>query len=170
MSATIEIMKGHHHKPGWAVYATQEAHRCLLLETIHGRTVDEALWTAMSSWATFQPRHNMPRSELGQLYYPNESSHVFEKYWDFLPNLCDHPDFSNETPYCQELMTRFSAALSTMNLSEFEPHPAAEAKDTDVKIATEAAISRLLPIQGGDDQWEVHRSSAATESGGDAPG
>jgi hypothetical protein len=101
-------------KHGWAVYVTQ------VLDTIHGRTDDEALWTAMSSWATFQPRHNMPRSGPSHLYYPNESSHVFEKYWDFLPNLCDHPDFTKETPYCQEQMTRFSAALSTMNLEEFE--------------------------------------------------
>jgi hypothetical protein len=112
----------------------------------------------------------MPRSEPGQLYYPNESSHVIEKHWDCLPNLYDHPDFANETPDCQEQMTHFSAALWTMSLKEFVPHPAAKAKDTDVKIATEAAISRLLPIQDGDGQWEVHRSSADTGSGGAAPG
>jgi hypothetical protein len=67
-------------------------------------------------------------------------------------------------------MTRLSAALSTANLEEFEQHQAAEAKGIDVKIATEAAISRLLPIQDGDDQWEVHRNSAAAVSGGAAPG
>jgi hypothetical protein len=76
---------------------------------------------------------------------------VIEKYWDCLLNLSDHPDFANETPDCQEQMARFSAALLTMNLEEFEPHQAAEVKDTDVKIATEAAISQLLPIQDADD-------------------
>jgi hypothetical protein len=48
--------------------------------------------------------------------------------------------------------------------------PASEAKDTDANIAPEAAISRLLPIQDDDDQWEMHRSSVATVSGGAAPG
>jgi hypothetical protein len=67
-------------------------------------------------------------------------------------------------------MTRSSAALSTMALREFEPHPAAQAKGIDVSIAIEAAISRLLPNQDGDEQWEVHRGSAATVSGAPAPG
>jgi hypothetical protein len=104
------------------------------------------------------------------VFHPNEFSHVFEKYWNFLPNLQDHPDIINESPYCQEQMSHFWAALSMMNPEEFQPHPAAEAKDTDEKIATEAAISRLLPIQDADDQWEVYRSSAATVSGRAAPG
>jgi hypothetical protein len=49
-------------------------------------------------------------------------------------------------------MIRFSTALSMMNLGEFTPHPAAEAKDHDDRVSNEAAISRLLPIQDADDQ------------------
>jgi hypothetical protein len=38
---------------------------------------------------------------------PNESSHVFEKYWDYLPCLDQHPDFSNESEYTQRHMLLF---------------------------------------------------------------
>jgi hypothetical protein len=108
-------------------------------------------------------------SKSGELYYPAEFSHVFEKYWDFLPNLEGHPGFSEESPYCREQLARFSRTLSGMDLSNFEPRPSVENKDRDVKIALDASISRLLPIQEGDDQWEVHRSSAVTASGASAP-
>jgi hypothetical protein len=37
-----------------------------------------------------------PRRRPGQLFYPTEASHVFEKYWDYLSNLNDHPDFASE--------------------------------------------------------------------------
>jgi hypothetical protein len=84
--------------------------------------------------------------------------------------LQDHPDFSNESNRCQERMICFSEALSRMELGNFEPHPAVEAKDRDAKIAQDAATSRLLPIQDGDDQWEMQRSGVDTDSVGPAPG
>jgi hypothetical protein len=37
-------------------------------------------------------------------------------------------------------------------LSGFEPMPVAEAKQSDLEIAEDAAISRLRPIQDGPDQ------------------
>jgi hypothetical protein len=104
------------------------------------------------------------------LYYPNKFSHVFEKYWDYLSCLDQHPDFRNESQYTQYHMTLFSGALSSMNLADFQPPPSAEAKQDDIEIADEAAISRLRPIQDGLDYWQEHRSSAATGSGGSAPG
>jgi hypothetical protein len=48
--------------------------------------------------------------------------------------------------------------------------PPNQGKDHDVAIAQEAEVSRLLPIQDADDQWETHRSSAAAVSGSPAPG
>jgi hypothetical protein len=74
---------------------------------------------------------------------------VFEKHWDYLRDLSQHPDFVSESSYCQEQMNRFSTALSTMDLCKFQPLVAAEAKDSDVKTAQEAATSRLRPIQDG---------------------
>jgi hypothetical protein len=41
----------------------------------------------------------MPRQDPGYLFYPNEFSHVFEKYWDHLDCLGQHPDFENEPEY-----------------------------------------------------------------------
>jgi hypothetical protein len=63
-------------------------------------------------------------------------------------------------------MNKSSAALSTYHLEEFQPHPVAEAKQVDVEIAEDAAVSRLLPIQDGPDQRMEHRSSAESGIGG----
>jgi hypothetical protein len=98
--------------------------------------------------------------------YPNEFSHVVEKYWDCLPCFDKHPDFPSESPYCQG----FSQASCNMNLDSFEPRPTGEAKQVDLEISEEAAIARLRPIQDAPDQWLMYRSSAATELGGSAPG
>jgi hypothetical protein len=95
---------------------------------------------------------------------------VFESHWNLPPNLSDSPGFAGVSDYCQAKVSQFSVALSEMNLEDFEPHPGAEAKDHDVYVAHEVAMSRLLPIQDGDDQWEVHKSSSATVSGAPAPG
>jgi hypothetical protein len=104
------------------------------------------------------------------LFYPDAYSHVFEKYWDYLPNLSEHSDFTSESQYCQEQMTRFSGSLSTMDLSDFQPSPVAEAKQSDLEAAQDAAISRLRPIQDGLDLWGIHMSSGVTGLGAPAPG
>jgi hypothetical protein len=105
----------------------------------------------------------------GKLFYPAEYSHVLEKYWDYLPNLHEHPDFVSESPRSQGSMTRFSSALSQMDLSEFMPSVTAEATQSEVETAEEAAISRLRPIQDGLDFWG-DRSSPVTGSGVSASG
>jgi hypothetical protein len=48
------------------------------------------------------------RQSLGRLHDSNESSHVFEKYWDYLPCLDQRPDFSSEFEYTQCHMLLFS--------------------------------------------------------------
>jgi hypothetical protein len=84
MEAVIAIAKGAHHEHGTAVLVTQAKRRCLLLDTVHGLSDEEALWHTLLSWAKFQPRLKRPRTEPGVLCYPAEYSHVFEKYWDNL--------------------------------------------------------------------------------------
>jgi hypothetical protein len=49
MSATVAVVSCRHGDQGWAVYCTQDSRRFLLLDTVHGLTDDEALWTAMSA-------------------------------------------------------------------------------------------------------------------------
>jgi hypothetical protein len=107
---------------------------------------------------------------------------VFEKHWDYLPWLYQHPGFTEESPYCPYHMALFSHALSEMlrafflqarrmpNEDTFEPRPSAEAKHSDIEISEHAGMSRLLPIQDGLAYWQDHRSSAATGSGGSVPG
>jgi hypothetical protein len=65
---------------GRAVHITQEKRRSCLLDMTFGLTDEEALWAALNSSATFQPRKSMPRQDPGHLFYPNKSSHIFEKY------------------------------------------------------------------------------------------
>jgi hypothetical protein len=73
-------------------------------------------------------------------------------------------------PFCQRLtQCFFSSALSTMDLSDFQPSVAAEAKKSDVGTAEEAAISRLRSIQDGLDFWG-DRDSPAADSGAPATG
>jgi hypothetical protein len=68
-------------------------------------------------------------------------------------------------------MKLFSQALSGMSRqAAFEPKAAAEAKQDNIEISDEAAISRFRPIRDGIDYWQEPRSSANTDSGGSAPG
>jgi hypothetical protein len=167
--ATVAIFKGVHDYHGTTVYCTQGKRCCLVLDTTYGLSDDEALWLTLAGWATFQPRLRQPRKPPGRLFYPVEYSHVFEKYWDYLPNLTNHTDFVNESPFRQEQMQRFSSALSAMDLSGFIPSVAAEASQSHIETVEDAVISRLRPIQDGLDFWGVH-GGAVTGSGALAPG
>jgi hypothetical protein len=153
VNATLAIVKGVHHEHGTAVYFTQKTRRCLLLDTTHGLSEEEALWYTLLSWAKFQPPLKRPRTDPGRLFYPAEHSCVFEKYWDHLDCPEDHPEFSQETPFTQDCMRNYASALHSINLENFTPLVHAEAKEVEVEIATEAAISRLLPIRGFGQNW-----------------
>jgi hypothetical protein len=170
MESVIAIVKGVHHEHGTEIYFTQEKRRHLLLDTLYGLIDEEALWYTLHSWAKFRPRTNRPRQEPGQLFYPAFYSHVLEKYWDTLNKPQDHEEFSNESEFTQAYMREFSAGLGRTDTSNFTPLVGGEAKQSHVKTAQEAAISRLCPIQDAYDFWNMGRSSPDTGSGGSAPG
>jgi hypothetical protein len=86
-----------------------------------------------------------------------------------LDNLEQHPEFHQESSFTKECMKRFSCALSELDLSDFTPQVSAEAKQIDLEIAEDAAISRLHRVQDGFDFWEMSRSSSVTGSGASAP-
>jgi hypothetical protein len=123
---------------------------------------EETLWTALAAWTSFQPRKRSPRKFAGKLFYPTEVSHIFEKYWDYLPNLDSHPGFALESPVCQERMVQFSMALARLRHKNWTPKSTAEAQPKDCQIAEDAALSRLRPIPNGPDQWAACRSSTVT--------
>jgi hypothetical protein len=54
----------------------------------------------------------------------------------------------------------FAAALSSMDLSEFEPAVDPEASDKACRISSIAALSRRKPIQDAADFWAPRRESA----------
>jgi hypothetical protein len=59
-----------------------------------------------------------PGQTPGQLFYPAEYSHVFEKYWDHLANPEDHTEFCQESEFTQGCMKHFSSALSSPDMWE----------------------------------------------------
>jgi hypothetical protein len=169
--AVLSIVKGAHHEHGTAILFTQEKRWCLLLDTVHGLSDEEALWYTLASWEKFQPRLKRPRTEPGQLFYPAAYSHVFEKYWDHLDDPKSHPEWSQESDFIQECMAQYSAAMGQMNTEDFTPLVDPETKQRRLIIAQEAAVSRLCPIQDAYDFWNLNggRSSQVTASGGPAP-
>jgi hypothetical protein len=163
MSATGAVIAGNRDDHGWAVYFTQGPRRFLLLDTVDGLTGDEPLWTALAAWAAFKPRKSSPRKFPGKLFYPVEASHIFEKYWNYLPNLDQHTGFASESSICQERMIQFSRALAKLRHRNWTPKSTAEAQEKDHQIAEEAALSRLRPIPDGPDQWSLCGSSTTTD-------
>jgi hypothetical protein len=115
----------------------------------------------MMMWAKFQPSSATPRSEPGQLYYPAAATHIIDKYWDYLNDPVTHPD-CNESEFTKTAMSHFAAALSPMDLSNFEPMVDSEAPDKSCRIATQAALSRRKPIQDAPDFWGPRRESAGS--------
>jgi hypothetical protein len=109
-------------------------------------------------------RHKaMPIKDPCFLYYPNEFSHAFEKYWGHLNCLDRHPGLAHESEYTRQCMTFFSQGISAMaSQGTFELRPSAEAPEKAVPVAEHAAISQLRPIQDGPDCWEERRRCAAT--------
>jgi hypothetical protein len=156
MPAKVSVIQGHYQACEWAVCVTRDERRCFLLNTTFGVTKEESLWTSLSGWAVFQPRHAKRRIDLGQLFSPNEFSHVFEKRWDYLDCLDQHQNFAQESEYAQECMSLFSQGLSQMDAQSLRIRPSAEAKDEDVlfadcsrshcdfQIAPDTGRSRLL--------------------------
>jgi hypothetical protein len=142
---------------------TQEKRRCCLLDTEFGLTDEERLWAALSAWTTFQPRKALSQKDPGLLHYPNKFSHVFDKYWDHLSCLDQHPDFASESEYTRHRMTLFSQGISAMaSQGTFELRPSAEALLKDVLVTEHSAVSRFRPTQDGPDCWEEHRRHADT--------
>jgi hypothetical protein len=163
MSATLAIQPGWQGDHGWAVYLKQGTKRCLLMDTTSGLTDDEAIWTAMACWALFKPRDESPRKYPGRLYYPAQFSHVMEKYWTHLFDLPSHPDFKDESPISKERMTIFSEGLRSFKRTKnWQPQVDTEAPEKGLRIAKEAATSRVRPIADGPNQWDMCRSSTVT--------
>jgi hypothetical protein len=110
-----------------------------------------------------------PRREPGQIFFPAQYTHVFQKYWHCLNDPLSHQDCS-ESDFTKAAMHEFASALSTMDLSSFEPQVDAEASDKSCRIASDAAISRLCPIQDAIDYWNpgMGHVEAVTGQGGSA--
>jgi hypothetical protein len=110
---------------------------------------------------------------LTKFHLRTDPAAIMRRYHMEIPeddHLEEHPEFCQETSFARECMKRFSSALSALDLKDFTPQVAAEAKQSQVETAEEAAISRLCPIQDSFDFWELSRSSSATVSGAPTPG
>jgi hypothetical protein len=162
MSAAVAVHTGWQTEHSWSVYFEQGPRRCLLLDMVDGYQPEEVLWTALSAWASFNPRKGNPRKYPGRLFYPNEATIIMTDCWNHFENLSASPGFSQKTPICQMEIIKFSEALSRLDRTGWCPQPVAEASDKSARVADDAAVSRLRTIPDGPNQWEMHRSSAAT--------
>jgi hypothetical protein len=108
----------------------QGPRRCLILDTVDGLSSEEALWTALASWARFQPRLSKPRKFPGRLFYLNEATHIFAECWNHLDDLSSSPGFSGKSPICQAAMLAFSEGLSKLVHESWAPQPTAESPMT----------------------------------------
>jgi hypothetical protein len=161
-SAAVSIHTGWQGDHGWAVCFEQGPRRCLLLGTVDGLTSEEALWTALSAWTTFQPWLSKPRRFPGRLFFPDEAIHILTECWNHLDDLGKAPGFSGKCPICQAAMLAFSEGLSKLTHDSWVPQPTAEAPEKLARIADDAAISWLRPVADGPNQWDMHRSSGNT--------
>jgi hypothetical protein len=169
----VAISLGCREDHGWAVYFTQGPRRRSLLDTVDGLSDDETLRTALAAWATFQPRKGSKHRNPGQLFYPAEASHVLEKYWNHLQKFNRHPDFASESQICQERMVQFPKAVTRMRHKDWTPKSVAEAEESSLHIAEDAALLRLRSVPDGPNQWLAHRNSAdtgGTSQGADSSG
>jgi hypothetical protein len=66
-----------------------------------------------------------------------------EIYWNHLLDLSRHPAFKNESPIIQQRMMIFSEGLRKLDTRNWMPHPVAEAPERNLRIAQDAAYSRL---------------------------
>jgi hypothetical protein len=140
MSATLAIQEGWQGDHGWVIFVKQGPKRALLLDTVDGLSAEEVLWTALECWAVFKPRSERVRKFPGRIYYPDQFSHIIQKYWNHLFCLPSHPDFVKESPICQERMAIFSEAMRKFKRTKnWAPQPCAEAPEKGLRIAQEAA-------------------------------
>jgi hypothetical protein len=167
MSATVAIQQGWQGDHGWAIFFKQGPRRALLMDTVDGLTDEEVLWTALACWAIFIPRKASKRIYPGRLFYPDGVSHILAMYWNHLCDLPSHPNFKNESPVCQQRMTIFSQAWRKFKrMTNWAPQPTAEAPEKNLRIAEDAALSRVRSIADGPNQWEMYRSSTDTDGSG----
>jgi hypothetical protein len=162
IEATVAVHSGWQDEHAWAAYFKQGARRCLLLDTVDGMMPEEVLWTVVPAWVTFSPRLAKPRVFPGKLYFPDEATHIITAAWKQFEDLSAMPGFSDKSPICQAEMLKFSEGLCRLNHQSWHPQPTAEASEKSARIAEDAAVSRLRTVADGPNQWEMHRSSAAT--------
>jgi hypothetical protein len=162
-AATIAVEKGVHDERSRAVFFEQGVHRCLLTRRIQDASADEALWSAMKDWAEFQPKRSSRRSDPGQLFYPAEYTHVFQKYWDVLNDPLQHPDSGDETDRTKSFMYDVAQALSDKSLENWEPQPSDVASEKSQRVAHDGAVSRRYPIQDSGDYWPTPEEQVCEE-------
>jgi hypothetical protein len=99
-------------------------------------------------------------------FYPGQFSHIVEKYWSHFFDLPSHPDFADESDTSKERMAIFSQALRTFKKTKnWHPQVDAEAPEKGLRIAQEAATSRVHLIADGPNQWEVCRGGTVGAGG-----
>jgi hypothetical protein len=123
----------------------------------------------MKDWATFQPKLSKPRVTPGSLFFPAEYTHIMQECWEYLDDPTKHPDVKVDAPYFPYIQ-QYTAAVSVMDFSEFEPQPADIAPEKSQRVAQQAALSRRCMVQDACDYWGSPQDQAQEESVTDSYG
>jgi hypothetical protein len=166
-SATIAIERGVHNDHGTAILLEQANRRCVLTRSVYDLSDEDTFWVVMNDWASFQPKRSKPRVAPGSLFFPAEYTHVMEQYWDYLDDPTKHPDVKVDALYYAQ-MQQYTAAVSSMDFSDFEPQPADVAPEKSQRVAGLAALSRRCLIQDACDYWGSTQDQAQEESDTDS--
>jgi hypothetical protein len=162
-AATIAVEKGVHGERSTAIFFEQGVYRCLLTRVIEDGSENEALWSAMKDWAEFQPKRSSLRKDPGQLFYPAEYTHVFQKYWDTLNDPLQHPGSAIETDRTKSYMYDMSRAIEGWVLENWDPQPSDVASEKAQQVAHNGAVSRRFPIQDSVDYWNEPQEQVSEE-------
>jgi hypothetical protein len=75
VTAAVRVEKGHHGEHGWGVYFEQGRYRCILAGIVAEHSEEEALedamWTAVAEWASFEPTLGKPKIHRETLWAPD---------------------------------------------------------------------------------------------------
>jgi hypothetical protein len=97
------------------------------------------------------------------IIFSAEYTHVFQKYRDVLNNPLQHPGSGAESDRTKSYMQDMAAALSEMDVGNWEAHSSDVASEKVQRVAHDAALSRRYPIQDSVDYWTAPAEQVSEE-------
>jgi hypothetical protein len=142
----------HHGEYGWGVYFEQGRHRCILAGSIaeHAEedALEDAMWTAVAEWASFEPTLGKPKIHRETLWAPDEFGNIFA-------GDTFQAEYAVASEYRRAVMDKF--ALGTRKFAQAYEFRSAAEEDPPKRAdgyAYHAAASHRIRIADGPSLWD----------------